>query len=212
MLSIPGRILFFPETETTDQTYRVDLKHLVTPRAPYHFDNLWYYGDRVPRPDYGSMLGQQLRRIDGIASVTITHYGCKVTAGALYEPRKVKQDVRRAVEFTLTSQIPWTVRRPDTLNWSFCFSERLIHPNRTRVDIRRGQDQDERRGLTGFGHMIASQFHTDLGGPYTLQEYNLFMKIDDDERDEQAWPGQAAVFEPLLIKLIGKRRVTIDWE
>lgn len=209
MLDIPARMLEFPATADSEHTIRIDLRYLLTQRQPYTHAHLNYHADREwpTKPDYGLMLSQQLRRIEGVSVVTITHYGCKVQIGAYYDPRELKKRIREAVEFTLKTAIPWTVgrnRRDKEL--SFCFGRAIVTGSSTGVNLT--DHREDHKAITDFGRRVITGLNHPMGKPWILYEHHLFMGVNDP----QDWATIDLEFDRLAAKLVGVRDARFDWE
>lgn len=212
-MNIEGRTLQFPGSPDTDPMIRVDLKYLVTSRSAFTHRYLNFRRDvssHNQSPCYGDMLSQQLRRVEGVGDVTITHYGCKVGIGAMYDIRDMNRKVRKAVEFTLASSVPWiVVRGHDRLNWAYLFGAALLQNRHNHIDVRRTPDP---QGLTELGERLraglSSKSESNNHGVRMFNDFRAFMTASGD----QDWPTLDAEFDALVTEVVGRRDLTIEWD
>lgn len=210
MPEVAGRLLQFPGEPGGDAVIRVDLKYLLSRKQPYTCTSLHYrwstlWTADIP-PDYGDMLSQQLRRIEGLHPPMMTPYGFKAAVGAMYDMRAMARTVKRAVETTLAAGTPWIVtRESDGSNWSFHFGRRLIV---NRFLGTTWQPDGENPNFTPFGRRLARELHdpdNQLGSAYA---HHLFMGISD----AQDWSSVDAEYERRVTEVASTRGLTVDWE
>ncbi len=126
VISVKGRVAVLPpETRDGNPDVRVNLDFRLTEESPRRYDSLDYLADNHSVVDYGAMLSQQLRRIDGVDSVAMGHYGCLVTVGGIFGRAHLKDEIIATVERTISVRIPWIVGRSGS-NWMFRFASPLM--------------------------------------------------------------------------------------
>jgi hypothetical protein len=209
---VAGRTMPVPETDSHGQIVRVDLRYLLTRARPFTRSYLRVYSDEVAVPDAGFMLSQRLRLIEGVESVTITHYGCRVEIGSLYDAREMTKQIRWAVEFTLATRVPWTVHRAtNNANWSFRFASPLLVKSSCMPHVDISKDLNLQL-VSEFGWETFTGLSAPMAVPGSYYPYHLFMDFAGEEPEDKGWPALDWLYHGLLTEVCGRRDLTVDWE
>lgn len=161
--------------------------------------------------DYGDMLSQHLRRIEGVGVVRIEHYGFEAEIGRAYGFGEILGKIKAAVEFVLWHKYPWIVTRDGSgFNWRYTFGEYLTAPG-CAVEV--GPNQQSY--LTDFGCQVLQGLAgiSDRARVDKVVDGTMIMDIIGQRPSPQEWRGAIdPMWDVAVTESVGSRDIRVVWD
>lgn len=205
-VATPGRIIALQPTISSGPVIRIDLKYPLSRRSPYTLTNPNYLRDEIQGGvDYGMMLSQHLRRVEGVVSTTINPYGCLVETGIMYDAQALKERLGEVTQSVLTSAAPWMAKRDgNELNWAYAFGQPITYHGVVRPA---GVGPDAY--LTPLGERLEAGIETILVGSVNVS--SSFIYVNPNLKPEN-WTVMDATYDAIVQEAVGHREFTIEWQ